>query len=38
MNDTDKEALKAAAWSVIIFAAFCIGIWAISQSNIQITP
>lgn len=37
MNETDKEVIKSAIWCVVIVAAFCLGIWAMSQVDIQIS-
>lgn len=37
MNETDKEALKAAFDCALIFGLFCVGIWIVSLLDIQLS-
>lgn len=37
MNETDKEALKAALQTLAIFILFCAAIWIVSLLDIQLS-
>lgn len=38
MNETDKEALRAAFECMLIIGLFCAGIWIVSQLDLSIVP